>query len=194
MAWRNCPQAITATIPQLMLTDENADAFMQALIAAGDNTSAKTAAYNTYIKPLLVNNYCPTNDLVSEKIAGDTTNYINCTIEGSFANFYFYYNNTQQTQPLLSQSKMNNWVCGYVACVDDENQVGFWQGFTVFITNPLSVGNFGGTQPTFSGGSANKVYSILTGNEYHQYTWSSVPAISGKNTLACEYNIKSDSN
>lgn len=180
MAWRNCPQAITATIPQLMLTDANADAFMQALIAAGSSTQAKTAVYNTYIKPLLLNTYCQTNDLVSEKIAGENTNYINCTVEGNFANFYFYYNNTQQTQPLLTQSKMNNWVCAYVALVDDENQVGFWQGFTILITNPLNTGTFGGTQPVYSGESANRVYSILTGNEYHQYTWQSVPAISGE--------------
>lgn len=183
MAWRNCQQAITATIPQLMLTDENVNAFMQALIAAGSNTSAKTAAYNTYIKPLLTSTYCQTNDLVSEKIAGDTTNYINCTVDGGFANFHFYYNGTQLAQPLLSQSRMNNWVCAYVACVDDENQVGFWQGFTIFITNPLNVGNFVGTQPAYSGESANQVYTILTGNEYHQYEWSSVPAISGKNGI-----------
>ena len=183
MAWRNCQQAISATIPQLMLTDENANAFMQALIAAGDNTSAKTAAYNTYVKPLLLNTYCQTNDLVSEKIAGNDTNYINCTVSGGFANIYFYYDNTQQTAPQLSQSKLNNWVCGYVACVDDENHVGYWQGFTVFIRNPLDVGNFGGTQPRYSGESANKVYTILTGNEYHQYTWQSVPAISGKNGI-----------
>lgn len=183
MAWRNCQQAITATIPQLMLTDENANAFMQALIAAGSNTYAKTAAYNTYIKPLLTSTYCQTNDLVSEKIAGDTTNYINCTVDGGFANFHFYYNGTQLAQPLLSQSRMNNWVCAYVACVDDENQVGFWQGFTIFITNPLNVGNFAGTQPAYSGESANQVYTILTGNEYHQYEWSSVPAISGKNGI-----------
>lgn len=183
MAWRNCQQAVSAIIPQLMLTDENADAFMQALIAAGDNTSAKTAAYNTYIKPLLVNTYCQTNDLVSEKIAGDNTNYINCSVSGGFANIYFYYNNTQQTVPQLTQSKMSNWVCAYVACVDDENQVGYWQGFTVFINNPLNVGNFAGTQPPYSGVYANQVYTILTGNEYHQYTWTSVPAISGANGI-----------
>ena len=170
MAWRNCQQAIEATIPQLMLTDENANAFMQALIQAGSSSSAKTAAYNTYIKPLLVNTYCQSTALISEKIAGDDRNYINCTVEGSFATFYFYYNGTQLTLPLLSEGKSNNWVCAYISLVDDENQVGYWQGFQVLITNPLNASSFGGSQPAYSGESAQKVYTILTVNEY-------VPAI-----------------
>ena len=147
MAWRNCQQAITATIPQLMLSDENADAFMTALIAAGSSAPAKEQAYNTYIKPLIVNTYCQTTTLTDEKIAGDNTNYITCSVTGSQASFKFYYNNTQLDAPLLTEGMSNNWVCAYVACVDDENQVGYWQGFQVLITNPLFVSNFGGAQP-----------------------------------------------
>lgn len=181
MAWRNCQQAITATIPQLMLTDANADAFMQALIAAGSSSQAKTAAYNTYIKPLLLNTYCQSTALINEKIVGDSSNYINCVIESGFANFYFYYHNTQLIVPLLTESRQNNWVCAYVALVDDENNLGYWQGFQLLITNPLNTSAFAGTQPQLSGESANQVYTILTSNEYHQYTWSTVSSISGKN-------------
>ena len=185
MAWRNVQQAISASIPQNIITDP------EGFITAYNNAYSpqqKEQAYGNYVFPTW--NGGDTRDIVSERLLGDSTNYIN--ISGDANNYLVqpYYNGSAISWA-QSDFKTSDYTACYVALVDDDTQNSF---FSVFIRyrNNQACGQCSGTVPTTSGTASQQIYTILTANEYHQYTWSSVPAISGKNGILSLTMIKDE--
>lgn len=173
MAWRNIPQGISASIPQNIINDP------ESFITAFSNASTpqqKEAAYATYIMPTW--NGADSRDITQEKLLGDDTNYVNITTSSSSYLVQAYFNSSI-IQFAQSDFKSADYTVCYVALVDDDTQLSFFSCFLRYRQN-AGCGQVGGTNPVISGTMSQQIYTILTANPYVQYTWTSVPAISGK--------------
>lgn len=120
---------------------------------------------------------------VGTKLCGDDNNYIMATKNGNFYNLGFYYNGS-----LIGSQEMgmvdNRYLWSYIAGVDDETGKAYFL-YIYSLDGYNWIATAGGNMPPFSTSGQtptfnDKMYAILTGAEYHQYTWESVPAISGK--------------
>lgn len=185
MAWRNVQQAISASIPQNLISDP--DGFITAFNNAY-TPQQKEQAYINYVFPTW--NGSDTRNIVAERLLGDNTNYINITADGSTYTIQAYYNGSTISWA-QSDFKTSDYTACYVALVDDDTQNSF---FSVFIRyrNNQACGQCSGTIPTTSGTVSQQIYTILTSNPYIEYAWQSVPAISGKNGILSLSMIKDE--
>lgn len=182
MAWRNCVQSAVGQIPQLTMSDATVQEYITAINNA-TTSSQRTAVFNTYIKPLLANTNVLNADITEGLILGVSGNYVNLEIDGSFKNAVTYYNGSVYSDYGKTAGGTTGYGSAFIAFVDDDAQLGYFDIFNMNISNPLNCSRWAGTVPETSGATAQVFYTILSGNEYQQYTWQSVPAISGKNGI-----------
>lgn len=177
MAWRNALQPESETgIPQNVISDPDGfvTAYKNATIQQRDNI------INTYCFPTW--NGIKATNTVSGKLLGDSTNYIQHTLDTSSSTttytYKMYYNDSHLN---MDQSgwHINDYEQMYLALVDDENQVSFFTGLIRYRTNQ-GCGKDAGTNPQWSGENSQKIYTILTANPLITYEWTPVSSVYGK--------------
>lgn len=136
--------------------------------------------------------------LAAGYVVGDSSNGLNCTIPDQYTyNFYMMYNNDNVFGSsfwyLPSTEEYSGTTLSYISCVDDDTQ----QGIFLLLRRWRNDDEWGSSfNPYISSGSAQThkgyAYRFITGNEPHVYTWSSVPAISGKNGILSLSMIKDE--
>ena len=131
----------------------------------------------------------PRDNLTSGKLCGDNTNYIELRYSGGIMYFDFYVNGTLwQTNDASGINSKDS--LSFCAGVDDDTGLGWIIAFKQDSRyTDRMINAWGGNSTTQN----TNIYTILTGAEYHQYTWSSVPAISGKNGILTLSTLKSGS-
>lgn len=105
------------------------------------------------------------------KISSNTNfNRIELWNNETYLNTYYQDANNSNILRILS-----NLTCSYIACVDDEQQLGYF----VFLKKTASYENW-----TKEGGTSNykhnSIYQLLTNNQHHTYNWTSVESVNGK--------------
>lgn len=183
MAWRNIVLATTGIVSQSEVTNPELFNYMQSQLPI----STQLPNYIDFVGT-------PRADLTTGKLCGDNSNYIEITNSGGaegFWNFNFYYNGAQILQ-LQSSGLNGNDKLTFCAGVNDETHTAWFKMFKQgALTDRLIVVTAGTDTPYAP--YQTEIYNILTGAEYHQYTWQSVPAISGKNGILSLSTLKSGS-
>lgn len=168
MAWRNIVLDTTGILSQSTVTDT----------ALFEKTSSSMPTM-FQLPNYMTFSGTPRDSLTSGKLCGDNLNYIMLRYSSGILYFDFYINGSLwQTNTISGIGSVNN--TSFCAGVDDDTGLGWIYGFTQDsrYTDRI-ISNFAGSPSTQN---AN-IYTILTGSEYHQYDWQSVPAISGKNGI-----------
>lgn len=194
MAWRNIPLNITfPDIAQCPVTDFS----LLDLTSWPSNWSSYTGA------PIAVaSDYnVPQGSGVWTTVMGENSWRIDANITTSLsATIRIYMQGYNNYMGYGNEILSNNKQWGYVACVNDETQM----GFIAFISRNngnSSWNKWAGTAPPYPGTKAPQsqtlirslMYTLLTGNEHHIYNWRSVLNVSGKRGTFVFSHVRDDS-
>lgn len=168
MGWRNIYIENASNIPQSEVTDP--DAFANSVFTDMDYINRQ------YCKATLIN---------QGYICGDEHNGINLWVYNGNT-IYVDFKRDSDTElsswrQYVTNGYRSNYYLGFIAIVNDELQLGMCLFFYWIENNERYW--FGRSVNIPSQTLQQHLYLVLTGNEYHQYNWHSVPSI-GEHTLS----------
>lgn len=180
MAWQNVIQISTCGIPQYIVSDP--DAFVTAWRSVYDSPS-----YERFITAQIdVYNGTKLYDAIDGGLmCGDANNKIaiNKTAIPNTLLATLYYNGIATNYQCSAGIVNDDMAWCYIALVDEENHKGLFCIAQRYRNNVVYGSPSGSGQYGYSDILMSRMYTVLTSNPYVQYTWSSVPAISGKNGI-----------
>ena len=187
MAWQNVVQISTCGIPQYIVSDP--DSFVSAW--RNVNTNPK---YEQFITGQIDvwNGELVQNAIDGGLMCGNATDNVHVAQLSGTLLATLKYNGTDTSYAISAYSGNSDYSWYFIALVDEENHKGLFCVAQRYRNNTV-YGYPGGTaQWGYNDTLMSQMYTVLTSNPYMQYTWSSVPAISGKNGILSLSMIKDE--
>ena len=175
MAWENKVQISTCGIPQYMVS--NPDNFVAAW--RNVNTNPK---YEQFITSQIDvwNGELVQNAINGGLMCGNATDNIHVTNANNTLLATLKYNGADTSYAISTYSGNSDYSWCFIALVDEENHKGLFCVAQRYRNNNAYGYPAGSSQWGYTDDLMSKMYTVLTSNPYVQYTWTSVPAISGK--------------